>query len=186
MLRNATEEYLQNSKFYITTPDGKEHRIVINNQKDLCRYYPHLVHMMHCSNGESVVHLSSISFIDREEEEMISWIKRDLVKYYNKCKRNKIHYDPDEALEKVIWGKVTEYERILAQRVGEKGEKASIVGLHRSIHDYYRERWFEEMIRQGYTENEADYWIYGWNEKPRRKGYDKEESKKNETGKAKE
>lgn len=174
ILGDATDEYLQNSDFYIHTPDCRKHRIVINNQKDLAKYYPYIASALYGSAKRHVIILSSTSFIDREENEFINSTKEDLLRYYRKCKRIKKPYNAEEALNESIFswgGNFAEWQIELAKRIEQNGEKVIIEGLHRTMQDYYRERWFEKMVELGYTEEEADLWIYGWNEKPRRKGY---------------
>lgn len=190
VLGDATEEHLRNSDFYIRTSDEREHHLKINNQKDLAKYYPYLTGCMYGSKGRHVVILSSRSFIDSEEAEFIEWTKNDLLKYYRKCKRTKKPYTADEALKAAcsFWGgNFDDWEIELAKRIEKDGEKVNVKGIHRPMHDYYREQWFEKMVELGYTEDEADRWIYGWLEKPRRKGYvEKRKSETEETATSKE
>lgn len=161
-LGDRSDEYLQHSRFFIRGCDDRDHEIQINNQKDLSKYYPYLISFMGADKNSAVIHISSECFIDSEEAEMIGWIKRELVKYYNKCKRNKIPYDMNEALKKACWSNPADWEKELARRVGESGERAEVKDLHRPMHEYYRKHWYEELINQGYSENEARVWVYGW------------------------
>ena len=159
---DRSDEYLQNSKFSIYGADGRDHILTINNQKDLSKYYPYLTCSMGVDKNKAYVHISSQCFIDSEEAERISWVKNALIKYYKKCKRNKIQYTVDEAIKAAVLFGPDDWEIELARRVGESGEKAETKDLHTPIHDYYRERWCEELISQGYTEDEAKLWVYGW------------------------
>lgn len=161
-LRDRSDEYLQNSKFFIYGTDHRDHQLVINSQKDLAKYYPYLTCSMGADKNGAHVYITSQSFIDREEAERINWVKNDLVKYYKKCKRNKIQYTADEAIKAALWFNPSDWEIELARRVGEAGDKAETKDLHTSIHEYFRERWCEELISQGYTEDEARLWVYGW------------------------
>ena len=163
---NADDDFLQKSRFYIRSSDGRSHLLEIKNQKDLAKYYPYIVG---CSsyNKEHGAHVEicSRSFIDTEEEDFIIWFRRDLIKYYKKCKRNKIKYEVNEALKEATWcrdGKYNKWEIELATRVGNYGEKASIEGLHRPVHDYFRKEWYNKLVELGYSENEANIWVYGW------------------------
>ena len=160
--RDRTDEYLQNSKFFIYGSDHRDHQLVINNQKDLAKYYPYLTCSMGADKNGAHVHITSQSFIDSEEAERINWVKDTLVKYYKKCKRNKIQYTVAEAIKAAVWFNPSDWEIELARRVGEAGEKAETEDLHTPIHDYFRDRWCKELISQGYTEDEAELWVYGW------------------------
>lgn len=161
-LGDRSDEYLQNSKFFIYGTDHRNHQLVINNQKDLAKYYPYLTCSMGADKNGACVYITSQSFIDREEAERINWVKNDLVKYYKKCKRNKIQYTVDEAIKAAVWFNPSDWEIELARRVGEAGDKAETEDLHTSIHEYFRERWYKELISQDYTEDEAKLWVYGW------------------------
>lgn len=159
---DVSDEYLQNSRFFIYSEDGKHHELKINNQKDLAKYYPYLVSSSSGGKNGACVNISSYCFIDKEEEEMMGWLMHDLIKYYKKCKRNKIPYDVDEALKHTCWFTPAEWEKELARRVGEYGERASTKGVYRPLHDHFRMRWYEELVQLGYDEKEARIWIYGW------------------------
>ena len=50
--------------------------------------------------------------------------------------------------------------RTVAERVAKDGDKAEFDDLHDSIHEYYRRKWFEELVRLGYTEREAYDWCF--------------------------
>lgn len=159
---DRSDEYLQNSKFFIYGADHRNHQLVINNQKDLAKYYPYLTCSMGADKNGACVHITSQSFIDSEEAERISWAKDALIKYYKKCKRNKTQYTVDEAIKASVLFNPSNWEIELARRVGEAGDKAETKDLHTSIHEYFREHWYEELVRQGYDEDEAYKWVYGW------------------------
>lgn len=154
-----TDSQLQETRFYI----GRNIvPLKIETQKDLSPYYPHLVSVAGCSDGVSVVHFTEDSFIDREEAEHLTWKLDSLKKYCRKCKRSHVPYDEEEAIKKAIFFHETgtDVNREMARRVGESGDKATIEGLHDSLHEYYRNNLFEEMVRLGWPEEPADYWIW--------------------------
>ena len=159
---DCSDEYLQNSRFFIWSADGRRHELVINNQKDLAKYYPYLVASAGTDKNSTCVNISNRCFIDREEEEMIGWVKKALVKYYNKCKRTKASYDKDTALKQACYFEPEEWEKTLADRVGECGEKANTKDLHRRMHEHYRQCWCKKLIELGYAKDEARMWVYGW------------------------
>jgi hypothetical protein len=63
-LRDRSDEYLQNSKFFIYGTDHRDHQLVINNQKDLAKYYPYLTCSMGADKNGAHVYITSQSFID--------------------------------------------------------------------------------------------------------------------------
>lgn len=165
---DASDEFLQNSKFYIYGVDGRDHLLDIKTQKDLAKYYPYLTSgYAYEKNKGAVVRISSQCFIDSEEKDFIMITYKYILRYYNKCKRNKIPYSVDDVCKKqhlIGWlGKdPAEWEVELAHRIGESGDKASIEGLHRPMQEYYRDQWFNYLLDIGYEKDEAYMWVYGW------------------------
>ena len=154
---DRTDDYIKNSKIYL---GDNPIPLRIENQHDLAPYYPYLVASMGADKDGCVCHLTDRSYVDSEEEEHLGWKLRDFKKYYRKCKRTKIPYDVDTALKKCCFFEPKEVDRQIAERVGMYGEKATIEGLHDDMHQYYRQRLFDEMIRLGWDERAAGYWIY--------------------------
>lgn len=134
-------------------------KVEYSSIKDLIPLYPYLVVFGFCDNTDShnsVVWLSCESFVDREERECLEWRLKELLKIYNRCKRKKIEFDVEEALKKIVWnGYNEELYRELANRVKEKGKKATIDGIHLKMQEYYRQELVDEMIKHGL--NPADY-----------------------------
>lgn len=132
--------------------------LLIKKMSDMIPYYPHLVSSACFDNKErkSVIHLSSESFVDREEREVLEWRLKDLLRIYNRCKRKKIEFNVDEAVKEITWNGWNEKaHRELANRVKEKGKKATIEGIHLRMHERYRQELVDEMLRNGL--NPADY-----------------------------
>lgn len=132
-------------------------------EKDLIPYYPYLIAMSVWDNEtkKGMIVLSEESFVDREEKETLTYTLQRLVRYYNKCKRKHIPYDPEQAVKESLgdWFNPP-YYKVLAERVGEYGEKANINGVHTNTHHYYRDLLYKEMINNGYTPFKAWYWVY--------------------------
>jgi len=125
---------------------------------DLIQYYPHLIGMAWYNNlkRKSVIHLTSESFVDIEEREILEFKLKNVLRVYNRCKRKKIEFDVEEALKELVWsGWNDEPYRELANRVKEKGKKATIDGIHLRMHERYRQELVNEMIENGV--NPADY-----------------------------
>lgn len=143
----------------INIADTYYKKVEYSSIKDLIPFYPYLVTFGWYDNADShnsVIWLSRESFVDREERECLEWRLKELIKIYNRCKRKKIEFDVEEALEKIVWnGYNEEPYRELANRVKEKGKKATIDGIHLKMQEYYRQELVDEMIKHGL--NPADY-----------------------------
>lgn len=125
---------------------------------DLIPYYPHIIGYASYNNAErkAIIHLSSESWVDYEERDYLEWRLKDLLRIYNRCKRKKIEFDVEEVLKEIVWnGYNEEPYRELANRVKEKGKKATIDGIHLKMHERYRKDLVEEMLKNGL--NPADY-----------------------------
>ena len=146
------------SEFYMYI-NNRRHKLDINNKHDAIKYYPYLISSMGGSkNGRYCIVLTSESFIDREEQERLDWEVRDILAYWEKCKRKKIPFDEEEAMKNIAFSNAVTREII--ERVQVLGDKTTTEGLHTSIHEYYRHKWYEEMINDGYDKKEAFSWVY--------------------------
>lgn len=141
-------------------------------EKDLVPYYPYIVTVMVSTKEEGgVIHLSPRSFVDEEEEEILNINLNRLLKKYNSCKRKHVPFNPDDYL--TYW--FSDANSKLLARVMEFGNKATIEGIHLSYAQHMRKDLYEEMLRVGYSEWEAEYWVYG-----RERGPEKDEEEINE------
>ena len=156
MIHNYTDEELKNNvKVYI----GRDDRLLeLNSAKDLIPYYPHLVSSACYNNTEraAYIHITEKSSVDYEEERSLKLNLEHLIRIYNRCKRKKIEFDVEAAVKELCYngwneGPITE----LANRVKEKGKKATIDGIHYGFHDYFRKELVKEMLENGI--NPADY-----------------------------
>lgn len=130
----------------------------IESMSDLIPYYPHIIGLGCYNNIErkSEIHLSSESFVDFEERNILEFYLKGLLRIYNRCKRKKIEFNVEDAIKELCWSdwnkpQITE----LANRVKEKGKKATIDGIHLTMHEYYRQELVDEMLKNGL--NPADY-----------------------------
>lgn len=153
-------ENLKKLKLYIYGNDNRCHRVMSETIKDIAKYYPYLtlIRTWDKDNGDFII-LSSDSFIDQEEQEHLDWYIDDVMKYWRKCKRNKVPFVVDECVEKLHWMD-NDIIRSVAERVAESGKDAEFDDIHLSMQEYYRQRWFEEMVKVGYTEREAYDWCF--------------------------
>lgn len=147
-LKNNVEIYVGDS----TTP------LVINSWKDLIPYYPYIIGSSSHDNvtKKAVVYIGRESFVDREERERLEFYLRQVLKVYNRCKRKKVPFDKEMALKEASMSNYNnEAIREIVDRVAINGKKASVDGIHLSIHEYYRRELVDEMMKNGL--NPADY-----------------------------
>ena len=113
------------------------------------------------SKGYAEIHISKESFIDEEEREHLTWKLEDVKRYWRSCKRKKIPYDVEKATQLISFlGTPNGIEQEIAERVEKDGDKATIDGIHDYIHELYRNKLLEEMIRLGWDRRVAKYWIW--------------------------
>lgn len=145
----------------VNIPETYYKKVEYSSIKDLIPLYPHLISFAGIDNADSrnsVVCLSSESFVDREERESLEWRLKELIKIYNRCKRKKIEFDVEAAVKEITWnGWNEEIHRELAERVKKNGKKATIDGIHLKMHECYRRELVEEMLRHGIDPCEYGY-----------------------------
>lgn len=151
-------ENLKGLKLYIHGKDGRDHRVKSDTLKDIVKYYPYIEIIMAGDKDKVTIILSSDSFIDSEEKEMLGYKIETALKYWRKCKRNKVSFNKDEC--STLFWHIDNVEKEIINRVAEKGDKAEFEGIHLSMHEYYRKKWFDEMVKAGYTEFEAYNWCF--------------------------
>lgn len=143
----------------VNIPETYYKRVEYSSIKDLIPLYPHIIGFAGCDNTNShnsVVCLSRESFVDREERENLEWRLKDILRIYNRCKRKKTEFDVEEAVKEITyngWNKEVYLE--LANRVKLHGKKATVDGIHLTMHEYYRRELVAEMIKYGL--NPHDY-----------------------------
>lgn len=156
MICKYTEEQLKNNvKIYI----GNNYvPLKIESYKDVIPYYPHLV----CSSvhnnkkNNAIYHITAESSVDKNEKEILNVYLDRILKFYEKCKQNKIEFNIKEAVESayfVDWNKEQIIE--IANRVKKDGKKANINGIHLKTPEYYRKILVDEMLRNNI--NLSDY-----------------------------
>jgi hypothetical protein len=149
------EELQNNVKIYVGKHPESLH---IEKMSDLIPYYPYLVGSAWYDNKDrkAVIHLTSESFVDREERETLEFYMKWILKIYNRCKRKKIEYNPIDAVKEICWNSWNrEPVMELADRVKEHGKKASLEHIHLRMHEIYRNSLVNEMLDNGL--NPADY-----------------------------
>ena len=165
---NTTEEdinkRISGSKIYIRTKDGKKHKLDIKNIHDLAPYFPYLTSIAAFNkDGGDVVELSSKSFVDSEEDELLETHLEDIKRFWRKCKRNKKPFDKDDCL-KNIWGD-RDYIKKMIEVVSEYGDKTTLKHIYEhNIHipsfEYHRIELYETMVSLGWSEDESYCWCF--------------------------
>lgn len=150
------EEKLKNLTLSVYGKDNRPHVVKSDTIKDITKYYPYLT-VLGCGNK---IVLSSDSFIDIEEAERIQWRVDDVLKYWRKCKRNKIKFNEKECIEALSFWERDKVLKEIIHRVANDGNKAVFDDLHLAMHEYYRKMWYEEMVKVGWSEDEAFCWVY--------------------------
>lgn len=135
----------------VNIPETYYKKIEYSQISDLIPYYPHLVATAYIDNidsNNSIVCLSSKSFVDAEESDFLSADLKWLIKVYNRCKRKKMEFNVEEAVKEVSIGEHNkEQVSELANRVARDGKKATIEGVHLPLKDYYRQALVDEMVK---------------------------------------
>lgn len=130
----------------------------INNLEDLIPYYPYIIGCAYFNNNEkkSVIHLSSESWVDNEERDVLYFYLKQLLRIYNRCKRKKIDFNVQDAVKEICFMNVNKDRLLeLANRIKKEGKRASIDGIHLEMHEFYRKELVNEMVKRGL--NPADY-----------------------------
>lgn len=136
----------------------------IDCQKDLIPYYPYLTSLQHGDkDGNICIWLRDKSYVDEEEEEVLTWKLKEVLRYWKKCKRKHEPFDKKKALELInFYNTDIDYLEEIVNRVEAFGKKATIDGLHIPTQDHYRKELYETMVEAGYTDDEAYRWCFGW------------------------
>lgn len=156
------EEFLSRTTIRMRGADGREHVVSVKNEKDAALYYPYLeaIAAFNIGKGNSII-LSSQSFIDSEEREFMGWYIEDVLRYWRKCKREKKPFDVDECVSAVGYNwRNTYILKAVAEKVAKDGAKAKFDDIHTPMHEHYRRKWFEELVRVGHPEWFAFNWAF--------------------------
>ena len=133
----------------------------IESQKDMMPFYPFIAGIM-CgeSDGTRVFHIGHRSYVDQQEEETVEFIKRDIERYYKKCKRKKIDFDPNYFTSFSFSSLAKEMAEDVV-RIGIK-DVLSSDEYHTYMSDYHRKQLYKDMVAAGWDELIALSWVFGW------------------------
>ena len=108
-------------------------------------------------------HIGNRSFVDQEEEERLMWYLHEVKKLYRRCKRKKIEFTEEYVQKEISWVSDKKTISEIYKRVKEHPTSANVKGLHDNFHQYYRRELAEDMVKAGYTQEQADEWVYNNN-----------------------
>ncbi len=133
------------AKIYIRQ-DNENVLLNFKEYKDMIPYFPHIISSCCCSKTQGdVIYLTDFSWVDHEEQHLLDSYLQDLFKYYRSCKRKKVPYDIETAVQKTWTFCHKDIVRILAERVKESGLKAKTDGLELPMSKIYRQELREEL-----------------------------------------
>lgn len=152
-------DFLECLKQGVNIPETYYKRINYTSIKDLIPYYPYIIVFSVGGNNpeKSVTCLSSISYVDEEEEMLLKSYLEQVLKYFRRCKRKKIPFDVNKIVEELSWGIHKEIYHEIANRVKEKGNKATIDGIHLPFSEYSRKELVGYMLKNGVDPKEYGY-----------------------------
>lgn len=149
------KELRDNVNIYFVGSDKPLH---INSVRDLIPYYPHIISSAGFNNVDrtATIYISKDSYVDCSERRILESCLHDFTKIYNRCKRKKMDFAVNDAIKEVSWNNWNiEALTELANRVKERGKKATINGIHLIAHEQYRQELVDVMLKNGL--NPADY-----------------------------
>lgn len=155
----GTDFVLNSDIFYKDLPVP----LKIDSEKDLVPFYPFIVSTASVGKNSGMVVLSERSFVDVEEAEILGWYKSEMVKAKRRCARKKLKFVPEDEASKFLFVSDEVRHNILpelARRVDKDRENASLEGLRLPLSEHYRGELFKEMIRVGYSRQQAIWWIW--------------------------
>lgn len=158
--------------FKIWNPKTKsDENLEIKTTKDIVPYFAHMISSYGWSDGRGNYYLSATPYYVTEEKERLHWYYRDTLSYIRKCKREKQTPTYDDFMKKYYnWCHIDrKKDKVvideLLKRVSEhpysKEEKITKgLWVHDNLREHFKKELYNEMLKYGYTEEEAQYWVY--------------------------
>ena len=138
-------------------------KLDIKNCKDLTPYYPFLITSAASSKDKMTACITSMSYVDIEYREKIAILYKSAKREYLRCKRKGIPFDIDEATRKIKWSSLNSdaLEREICKQVSiHPYGKPKFDSFEDFSKNWKKELLVEEMIKVGYTEEQARDWCY--------------------------
>lgn len=133
----------------------------INCIKDLVPYFPFIETSAADNKDVYTCLIGKYSFVYLEEQEQLKRILKRAQKEYRKCKKNKEEFIIEEVSKKIMpFGIINENIIEICKRVKEHPYSTKLNDLHTPLHNHFRNDLMEEMIKYGYTKEQAYEWCY--------------------------
>jgi hypothetical protein len=159
----SIEEQLKKVNIYFW--DYPYAKLDIKTEKDLSQFYCHIPSVITNNN----IYLPKRNYLDRREKEELETVYNDLVKLYKKCKRKHLNFEEEyNKIKQDRWffysGMTDEEKDKIFNLVKISKGKADIDSnyIPLSTHNYWRETWYEDLIKLGWEEEKAYLIAYGF------------------------
>mgnify|MGYP007069954144 CR=1 FL=1 len=129
----------------------------LNSKKDALPYFPFIVGLMGSSDEKTVIYLSSESYVDEHEREILDMEWLQMQRLYRKLAKKGI-----PTVETLIAGSLSQDVQMAQAMIDMKGKGSRPDNLTLSYLDYYRENLYKDMIASGYDEDLSYRWAYGF------------------------
>ena len=126
--------------------------------KDLLPYAAYMVGMAYGEKDYYVCYIGRESYVTTMEKERIEWAVKDVRRIYNKCKRKKIEFTQAVVMANVYNSSMLHTEIFKRMKAHPTSFKTD--GLRVPICEYYKAELSDDMIKMGYTVEEAFEWCY--------------------------
>ena len=156
-MKKYTLDELKNN---VTIRVGSEKEpLIFNSMADLIPYYPYMISLEFSDNKsrKSNIIISSKSWVDKEEEDILIFYKEQLLKFYNRNKRKGMNLREEDIMRKLSLCIDKDAPLEMCKRMIREDGDFDIDGIHLKSHEYYRELLVEEMVKNG-----IDPRIYGY------------------------
>ena len=136
----------------------------IESEKDALPYFPYLVGSMASSDESTTIHLSTISYVDQQEKNILESSWESAMRVYRRLVRNKEAITVDAIIKETFpsFEKDNQNNKVMAEAIVRDGKKAKMPSnIHTPMAEHYRKVLYDDMIKAGYAETEAYKWVYG-------------------------
>lgn len=130
--------------------------------KDLLPYAAYIVNMASWSKDYCIVYIGTESYVQKMEQERIEWAARDAKKVYDRCKRQKKEYNVEDVAREITYPdqEVEDYVFEIVKRIKAHPYSFKLNDISVPICKYYKYNLYDDMIKMGYSQDEAYEWCY--------------------------
>lgn len=160
----SIEKLLDNTNIYFF--DYPYTKLDIKTEKDLAPFFCHVPSMITGNN----IYLRQRNYLDTREEEQLEYTYKELIKLFNKCKRN--HLDFEEEYNKIKQDKwivfssgmtdEEKYKIFNLVRISKGKADIKLNNIPLSTMNNYRKVWYDDLLKLGWKESNAYLTAYGF------------------------